>query len=119
MITLVSREKGQAPPPHIVWDALTDPFDPSIRRWLELLPNEVLPEVIDAVRPHHIVWTSLWPDRPRDQIRFSIASDGRSGSRVKWTLETPDEPPDEAIVRDRRRRIDLLINGNLRDSFDL
>jgi hypothetical protein len=69
------------------------------------------PVVIDASAPSLVVWSSLWPDRPRDRIRFTIDSDGASGSRLKWSLETDEEAPDADRVKDMRHRINQLING--------
>jgi hypothetical protein len=61
-----------------------------------LADDEVEPTVIESSRPGLVVWSSLWRDRPNDRIRFTITDDGGEGSRLKWTLESPGDPPDDA-----------------------
>ena len=94
-----------------------DPHRPGARKWLELNRGEVEPTVIEAERPHLVVWSSLWLGRPHDRIRFVIAPDG-GGSRLAWVLETDSVPPDDDAVDQMRHRINFLINGQLRYSFD-
>lgn len=117
MIELCSREKGQAPPPWAVWEALTDPFRQASRQWLAVREGEVVPRVLEAREPSLVVWSSLWPERPDDRIRFDITPKG-DGSALRWTLLTPSDPPEEARVRELRHRLNELINGQLRESFD-
>ena len=114
---LAEREKSQPPPPSIIWETLTDPYRPSARQWLVIADDEVQPSVVEAERPSLVVWSSLWPDRPNDVIRFTIKGDA-DGSSLKWSLESPDDPPDDARVRQLRHRINYLINGEMRDAFD-
>ena len=113
---LGSRKRDQAPPPSVVWEALTEPNRDPCRPWLELRDDEVAPEVVEAAKPTLVVWSSLWPDRPRDQISFDLEPSG-AGCSLRWTLLTPDDPPDEATIGRLRHRLNYLINGELRYSF--
>ena len=116
MLELISREKSQAPPPHIIWETLVDPHRPGARAWLTIERGEVAPQVVESEPPGHVVWSSIWPDRPLDRIRFVI-QEGGSGSVLRWILETDGEPPDETRLGQMRYRINQLINGQMRDSF--
>jgi hypothetical protein len=114
---LASREKTQAPPAWVVWDALADPQRPDGPGWLELADDEVAPQVLEASRPDLVVWSSMWPTRPRDRVRFELRpADG--GCAVRWRLLTPDEAPSAETIRHLRYRLNLLINGKLRATFD-
>ncbi len=53
---------------------------------------------------------------PRTGIEFLIEPDG-GGSIVTWTHMGPEGVLDEADIRQRRYRLDQLINGQLRDTF--
>ena len=88
------------------------------REWFDLHPGEVAPTLIDAERPGRVVWSSIWTDHPQLEIRFDLESDGGYGSIVTWTLLGPEGKLDENDVRQRRYRINQLINGRLRDAFD-
>jgi hypothetical protein len=99
-----------------VFEALTDPTRPQGRQWLELAKDEVPPRVLEARHPHVVVWSSLWPSRPNDQIRFDLDQVG-SGCSLRWTLFTPDDPPDEKLLGHMRYRLNYPINGQLRFSF--
>jgi hypothetical protein len=61
---LAGKEKTQAPPAWVVWDALADPGHPGSSAWLELADGEVAPRVLEASRPTLVVWSSLWRTRP-------------------------------------------------------
>jgi hypothetical protein len=118
MQELASRERTQAPPAWVVWEALADPEHPADRAWLDLAADEVAPRVLAASRPDLVVWSSLWPARPRDQVRFELRpADG--GCAVRWRLLTPDAAPPAEQVRQLRYRLNYLINGKLRETFDL
>nr|WP_042197567.1 hypothetical protein [Kibdelosporangium sp. MJ126-NF4]CEL23046.1 hypothetical protein [Kibdelosporangium sp. MJ126-NF4]CTQ90184.1 hypothetical protein [Kibdelosporangium sp. MJ126-NF4] len=118
MLELGSRERPQPAPSHIVWGSLTAPRDPSSRPWLTLLDDEREPTVVDAVRPSLVVWSSLWPDRPDDRIRFDLrqATD-RTDCLLRWTLVTTADAPDESKLGHMRYRLNLLINERLRLSY--
>jgi hypothetical protein len=111
-----ARARGQPAPPGVVWETLTDPHREGARRWLVLADGEVQPEIIETVRHEFVVWSSLWPERPNDVIRFSIRPDGE-GSLLRWSLHTPDPLPDPGLLGRMRYRINFLINGQMRYSF--
>ncbi len=117
MVVVASKEKGHAPPPHLIWDCLNEPSEPADHPWLVLIDSEVAPRVLEANRSGLVVWSSPWPDRPRDQIQVTSTSDG-DGARVRWTWATPDPPPDEATVRARRHRLNQVVNADLRFFLD-
>ncbi|NUW44540.1 hypothetical protein [Nonomuraea rhodomycinica] len=117
MIELGSRERRQPPPPRIVWESLTDPWRPGGRQWLDLKRDEVKPRILRAVEPELVVWSSLWPDRPDDEIRFDIRPTEDGGCSLRWTLLTPAEAPEQAVIGRLRHRLNFLINAQLRFSF--
>ncbi|MFI6602863.1 hypothetical protein ACIBHX_41990 [Nonomuraea sp. NPDC050536] len=116
MIELGSRERPQPPPPLVVWESLTEPRRPGARQWLELRRDEIEPRILRAVRPDLVVWSSLWPDRPDDEIHFDIRP-AHGGSALRWTLLTPGEIPDSAVLGHLRHRLNFLINAQLRFSY--
>jgi hypothetical protein len=74
-----------------MYEALSDPIaDQARREWLRLRDGELPPRVLQAVFPSLVVWASLWPDRPADQIRFDI-EDGR----LTWALMGEASEEDE------------------------
>jgi hypothetical protein len=115
-LELASRRRDQAPPAKAVWAALVDPGRDPSRPWLVLLDDEVAPTVLESSEPTHVIWSSLWPDLPHDRIRFDLEPSG-AGCALRWTLLTPDDPPDDARIGQLRHRINFLINGELRYSF--
>lgn len=118
MIELGARERPQPAPPWAIWEALTEPRRPTqYHQWLSLEDDENEPQVTEAVRPGLVVWSSIWPDRPDDRIRFVISSDGGAGSRLRWALESPGPPPADDALRHMRHRLNYLINGALRESL--
>jgi hypothetical protein len=88
---LRSRSRTQPPPAWAMYEALSDPIaDQARREWLRLRDGELPPRVLQAVFPSLVVWASLWPDRPADQIRFDI-EDGR----LTWALMGEASEEDE------------------------
>ncbi|GIG64161.1 SRPBCC family protein [Phytomonospora endophytica] len=116
MKTLGSRARRQPAPPPVVWRSLTDPGDPAARPWLELLTDEVPPRVLEAEEPRLLVWSSLWPDRPDDRVRFDITPDG-GGSVLRWTLLSEGEEPTASRLGHLRFRMNVLVNERLRLSY--
>lgn len=114
---LARRRKGQAPPPWVVWEALNDPFGSEDRPWFHVRPGECPPTVLRQARPSTVVWGSIWSDQPSLVIEFDIEPDG-SGSMVTWTLLGPEDLLEDEDIRQRRYRLDQLINGQLRETFD-
>lgn len=113
---LGSRERAQPAPPRAVWESLVHPDRTGVRAWLNLLDDEVEPRVLERERPRLVVWSSLWPDRPHERIRFDLRADG-DGSVLRWTLTTTEEPPGSSKLGHMRRRLNVLINERLRLSY--
>ena len=117
MLEVASRRKAQPPPPRVVFAALSNPYRDLQRPWLHLLADEQPPQLLDQDEPHWLVWSSLWRAEPNAQIRFDLLTNaGGQGTDLRWTLLLPHEPPD-VEVRDLRRRLDRLINADLRFTF--
>jgi hypothetical protein len=116
VLELGSRVRTQPAPTRVVWRSLTQPRDPAARPWLDLLDDEVEPRVIDSLEPTLVVWSSLWPDRPQDTIRFDIQPSGH-GCQLRWTLLTPDPSPTESRLGHLRFRLNVLVNERLRLSY--
>lgn len=113
---LARRSKGQAPPPWVIWEALCDPWRSNGRHWFDLRTGELVPRLLESRKPDLVVWSSIWEECPELRIRFVVTPAG-AGSAVTWTLLGPELLSDDEIKR-RRYRIDQLINGQLRESFD-
>jgi hypothetical protein len=112
-----SRERSQPAPPHVIFEALTVPDRDPARPWLLLLADERPPRLIDAERPNLVVWSSLWEKRPDAQVRFDLAPDGAAGTRLRWTLLVVEPLPDPSLLGHLRKRLNELINANLRRTF--
>jgi hypothetical protein len=83
---------------------------------LNLLSDEVEPRVLEAEKPNRVVWSSLWPSRPNDQVHFELmATDGETS--LKFSLLTPDEAPDQSKTGHLRRRLNHLLFADLRFSY--
>ncbi len=104
-------------PPHIVFEALTQPDRDQSRPWLVLLDDEVRPQLLAATVPSEVLWSSLWPGRPDARIRFSLPPGARTGTDLCWTLLVDEPSPDQSKLGHMRKRINGLINANLRYSF--
>ena len=106
--------KPQAPPPAVVFEALTQPHRDPTREWLRLEEDEVEPMILEAVATHRVVWSSLWPEYSSATITFEVTPH-ESGSKLTWSLAA--EPPilDAEIVRILRYRINELINRDMRN----
>jgi hypothetical protein len=112
-----SRQRSQPAPPHVVFEVLADPDRNPARPWLLLLDDERSPRLIDAEKPNVIVWSSLWEKRPDAQVRFDLAPDGAAGTRLRWTLLVAEPLPDPSLLGHMRKRLNELINANLRYTF--
>jgi hypothetical protein len=118
MIELGSRERAQPAPPSVIWETLVEPRrSTQYHQWLTLNVDETDPNVVESSRPTLVVWSSIWLDRPNDLIRFEISNDEGGGSRLRWTLESPDESPTDERLGRLRYRINYLINGKMRQSM--
>jgi hypothetical protein len=116
VIELGSRTRKLPAPPSIVWGSLVDPDQPRARKWLHLLADEVKPKILEATEPVLVVWSSLWPSRPRDRIRLELSLVGTE-TALKFTLLTPDEPPDSSELRRLGHRIGQILFADLRYSY--
>ncbi len=118
MHTIGSRKRNQPAPPHIVYEALTDPSRDPTRPWLLLLDDEVTPRLLQTRRPDEVVWSSIWTKRPDAVICFDLPLDQSGyGTDLRWTLQVEDPVPDDRLVGHMRKRLNELINANLRYSF--
>jgi hypothetical protein len=118
VIEIGSRKRNLPAPPHVVFEDLTVPNRSAARPWLNLLDDEVPPEVLESREPAYVVWSSLWPRRPDARITFELPP-GRAGggTDLRWTL-TVDEPvPDDSLTGHLRKRINTLIHADLRYTY--
>ncbi len=100
----------------MVWESLVDPHRRGSRPWLVLVSDEVEPQVLQAEKPNLVMWSSLWPSRPADQVRFELSEvDGETS--LRFTMLTPNDPPDEDRARDLRKRLSRLLFADLRYSY--
>jgi hypothetical protein len=115
-VPLAGKRRAQAPPPWVVWEALSDPFASPDRPWFDVQPDEQPPAVLAQARPSLVAWGSIWPDQPDLAIEFRIEPAG-AGSMLNWTLLGPEGVLDPADIGRRRYRLQQLINGQLRETF--
>ena len=116
MIEFGSRGRRLPAPPHIVWASLVHPHQPGARPWLVLLDDEVAPTVLSSHEPDAVVWSSLWPSRPRDRVHLDLSAVGEE-TRLTFTVLTPDDPPDPSKAGHIRRRLNHLLFADLRSSY--
>jgi hypothetical protein len=100
-----------------VFEALTEPDRDWARPWLRPLNDEQPPRTLTAECAHVVVWSSLWPKRPDAQVRFDIASDGGAGTHLRWTLLVAEPMPDPSLLGHLHKRLNELINRDLRLTF--
>lgn len=113
----VAAKTGTLPAPAaVVWESLTDPHRRGARPWLNLLPDEVEPTIVAADEPTRLVWSSIWPGRPNDQVRFELRPAGDE-TAVSVSLLSTDTPPDESQVAHLRKRLSHLLFADLRFSY--
>jgi hypothetical protein len=117
LIALAQRRKTQPPPPWIIWELLSDPFQSEDRPWFDRRDGEQPPMILSATKPQAITRSSIWSDHAELIIEFQIEPCG-PGAAVTWTLLGPEGCLDDLEIRQRRRRLNQLINGQLRDTFD-
>ena len=116
MEVLGDRRRPQPAPPKYVFEALTQPHRDPVRPWLKLLDDEVEPKIIESREHDLVVWSSIWQLHPHARIRFEIQPDGSGGTQLRWVL-TDDKDPGPASVGHMRKRVQQLINAELRFSF--
>jgi hypothetical protein len=74
------------------------------------------PRILQAEEPHLVVWSSLWPSRPHDEVHFELEAIGTETS-LRFRLLTPDEAPDESKTGHLRHRLNHLLFADLRFSY--
>jgi hypothetical protein len=78
-----------------------------------------MPMAVETRGPDLVVWSTLWSDRPEAVIRFDLPRDASGyGTDLKWTLVLDEPILERPRIIEMRKRINLLITGNLRDTFD-
>jgi hypothetical protein len=117
VIEIGNRRRDLPPPPWVVFEALTQPHRDPTRPWLILLDDEAEPTVVAASEPELVIWSTLWPHRPTIQIRFEMEPDSGTGTKLRWRLLAEQPIDDESAIGHMRKRINELINANLRYSF--
>jgi hypothetical protein len=118
MLEAGNRKRNQPAPPPVLFEALTQPNRDPARPWLELLDDEQSPRVLEASEPDLVVWSSLWIKRPDAIVRFELPRDnGGYGTDLRWILLVDEPMPDAALTGHLRKRLNQLINANLRFTF--
>jgi hypothetical protein len=101
-----------------MFEALTNPNRDPSRPWLLLLDDEIPPTVLECDEPHLVLWSSLWTKRPDARIRFELPVErAGEGTDLCWTLLVDEPLPDPSTLGHMRKRINELINANLRYTF--
>ena len=116
MIEIGARMRNQPAPPSAVFEALTQPNRHGGRPWLHLLNDEVTPRILGTTEPRSVVWSSIWLKRPDAVVQFDLPVSG-GGTDLRWTLFVEEPTPDQALVGHFRKRLNQLINADLRYSF--
>ncbi|MGN9803248.1 hypothetical protein [Micromonospora sp. L32] len=101
----------------MIFEALTEPNRDPARPWLLLLDDEERPQTLRVDAPHLVVWSSIWRKRPDATVRFDLPSDGNGGTDLRWTLFLAEPLPEPALLGHMRKRLNQLINANLRYTF--
>ncbi len=104
------------PPQHVLWADLMEPARTGSRVWLELRPGEVRPRVLESSEPELVVWSTLWEDRPEDQIRLDLRP-WRDETSLGFTLLSPEQIEDEVARRGLAYRINQLLYAELRYTY--
>jgi hypothetical protein len=118
MIEVAGRTRNQPAPPHVLFEALTQPDRDPSRPWLTLLDDEQRPRILEADPPSLVVWSSIWVRRPDARVRFDLPPDrGHQGTDLRFTLLVEEPVPDASLLGHLRRRLNVLINADLRFTF--
>jgi hypothetical protein len=117
VIEIGSRRRRQPAPPHVVFEALAEPDRDPCRPWLDLLDDEQRPTVLRSQAPSTLVWSSLWVKRIDAVVEFDLAPSRDGGTDLRWTLRVEEPAPGQALVGHMRKRLNQLINANLRYAF--
>jgi hypothetical protein len=101
----------------VVFDALSDPdLDPR-RPWLMLMDDEQRPMVLRSQRPSALTWSSLWIKRLDATVTFALPASDDGGTDLEWTLSVAEPAPDDALTGHMRKRLNQLVNADLRYTF--
>jgi hypothetical protein len=111
-----TRAKSQPAPDWVVYESLTQPTRPGGRPWLELLHDEHVPEILESEAHTRVVWGSIWDRRPDARVRFDLEG-GDGGTRLRWTLLVDGPDPGPALTGHLCKRLNQLVNAELRYSF--
>ncbi|HEY5853460.1 MAG TPA: hypothetical protein VIW24_05235 [Aldersonia sp.] len=68
------------------------------------------------MRPERVVWGSIWARYPDAVIEFDLSARGGS-TDLRWTLYVRPPAPSPAAIGHLRKRMNELINANLRYTF--
>ena len=117
VIEIGRRRRNQPAPPHVLFEALTNPDRDPVRPWLQLLDDEVRPKVLRATEYSSVVWSSLWLERPDAIVQFDLPPDAGSGTALCWSMFVEEPLPGEELIGHMRKRVNELINANLRYTF--
>jgi hypothetical protein len=116
VIEIGTRAKGQPAPEWVVHESLTRPMRPEGRPWLVLLHDEHVPEVLASDPFTRVLWGSIWDRRPDAQVRFDLEG-GNGGTHLRWTLLVDQPDPGPALTGHMCKRLNQLVNAELRYSF--
>jgi hypothetical protein len=116
VVDIGSRKRNQPAPPHVLFEKLTNPDIDLERPWLSLLDDERRPRILQARKPDLVIWSSLFVKRPDALVRFDLPTGGE-GTDLRWTLSVDEPIPDDALIGHMRKRLNQLINANLRYTF--
>lgn len=116
MEVLGDRRRPQPAPPKYVFEALIKPHRDPARPWLKLLDDEIEPRILESHEHDLVVWASIWRIHPRARVRFELEPDRGGGTYLRWIL-LDESDPGPASVGHMRKRIQQLINANLRFTF--
>ena len=117
MLEIGSRRRNQPAPPFVVFEALTQPHRDPTRPWLRLLDDEQEPRIVNANEPEQVTWSSLWIRCPEATVQFDLPPGARGGTDLRWTLFVQPPAPSISTIGHMRKRINTLINANLRYTF--
>ncbi|WP_458691380.1 hypothetical protein [Nocardia tengchongensis] len=70
-----------------------------------------------ADEPSLVVWSSLWPSRPNDRVRFDLKATEAGDTLLRFTLLADEPPPDESKAGHLRYRVNKLLFADLRYSY--
>ena len=79
--------------------------------------DEKRPDIVRAEPPSTLVWSSLWTKRADAIVEIDLPADSGGGTNFRWTLYVEDPAPDRALTGHRCKRLNQLLNRDLRYSF--